>query len=100
MPKFQLVTGSHVRDHAAAAEEAFYKAGDIVESSVDLEKAFGKEKFIRVAEAKELEQTPEAKFEAMTVAKLKEFAAEHAIEIPEDSKKADIVKILVEKAPK
>jgi hypothetical protein len=95
MPKFKLVTGSHVKDTTLGVEESFYKAGDVVESTVDLEKAFGKEKFVAVEE-----ESPEAKFKAMTVAQLKEFAAEQTVEVPDNTKKDDIIKLLLEKVVK
>lgn len=98
MPKFKLVTGSHVKDTTLGGAESFYKPGDIVESAIDLEKAFGRDKFVTVEDGPEV--SPKDKFEALTVAKLKELAAANNVEIPEDSKKADIVQILVDKGVK
>lgn len=94
MPKFKLVVGSHVKDQTADASEAFYKPGDIIESKLDLVKAFGSDKFELV------EESLESKFKAMTVAQLKEFATEQTVDVPDNTKKDDIIKLLLEKVAK
>lgn len=100
--KFKVLHGLHYEGKNSDGKAKCYKRGDVVDSASDLDKKFnspGSIKFERVPDSTAVtvaEPELAEQLEKMTVPQLREFAAEHEIEIDSAySKKSDVIDCII-----
>lgn len=88
MSKFKVLRGLHTvgRGKDMVTYGPGEKAGDVVESSVDLVERFGPQKFCRLDA-----MGPTDNFDGMSLSALQEYAAEHEIDISGAKLKREVV---------
>ena len=99
--RFVVLAGKHHEGIPSLGTAKVYRRGDVVETSEDLVKAFGKDKFrrLRDGEANPIEKPSsplEMDLKSKSVSELKGIAADYEIDLGDARSKAEIIDVILE----